>query len=237
MEFISGKVKKPYKICFYGDSNIGKSTIASQAEAPIFLDLEDGVANIGPRRSSHIKTFEEFISWFDFTLEQKDCKTIVIDSLDYLEVLLHKKVCRDNAQKSIESFGYGKGYSIALEYWSRMLQKFDTATEAGKNLICTAHAHVKSFSPPDGDAFDRYTIKIHQKSVDLIVAKFDAVFLCQIETILVDDKNKDDRQRAVATKKRIMRTQPSPAWVAKNRFGLPEKIDLSPKLYEILNTL
>ena len=48
------------------------------------------------------------------------CK--VIDSLDWLEPLIHAKTCEAHKQASIESFGYGRGYAEALKYF--ILEKF-----------------------------------------------------------------------------------------------------------------
>ena len=48
--------------------------------------------------------------------ESHDYKTVVIDSLDWLETLIWKQVCSDNKVPSIEKIGYGRGYNEALVF-------------------------------------------------------------------------------------------------------------------------
>ena len=43
---ITGKQELPPRICIYGNHGIGKSTIAAQFPAPIFVNTEDGIDSL-----------------------------------------------------------------------------------------------------------------------------------------------------------------------------------------------
>ena len=47
--------------------------------------------------------------------EEHGFRTLVVDSVDWLEPLVWAQVCKDQGWKSIEDAGYGKGYVNALD--------------------------------------------------------------------------------------------------------------------------
>ena len=59
--------------------------------------------------------------------EAHDYLTVVVDTADWLETLIHK-LCRDQGKESIEDFGYGKGYVKALPYWTELFSASTTCT-------------------------------------------------------------------------------------------------------------
>lgn len=230
MEIIRGKQTRAWKGLIYGVPGIGKSTFCAHAPKPLFLDVEDGIARIDVDKTPHLRSFPEFLEALRWAYSS-DYQTIVIDTVDFLEQLLHQHVCEQNNWKSIEQPGYGKGFSIAQEEWIKTLNIFDSFVAKGKNVLMVGHDQIKSFSSPDQDAYDRYMIKLNSKSANLIVAKCDFVFFAQHETILKEDRVKDDRLRAVGTGKRVLRTSETPAWIAKNRFALQPTIVMDEKIF------
>ena len=230
MEIIKGRQPRAWKGLIYGVPGIGKSSLCAQAPDPILLDIEDGIARIDADKTPKLKSFEEFLEALRWAYSS-NYKTVIIDTVDFLEQLLHAYVCEKNSWKSIEQPGYGKGFSMAQEEWVKILNIFDSFVHAGKNVLLVGHDQIKSFVSPDQDAYDRYMIKLNQKSANLIVAKMDFVFFAQFETILREDRVKDDRLRAVGTGKRVLRCSETPAWIAKNRFSLQPTIPMDEKIF------
>jgi hypothetical protein len=233
MDIIKGKQQRAWKGLIYGVPGIGKSSFAALAPKPLFLDIEDGIARIDADKTPLLKNYDEFLQALRWAYDS-EYQTIVIDTMDYLENHIHNHLCIVNNWKNIEQPGFGKGYAIAQEEWFKLMHIFDNFVAAGKNILLVGHDQIKSYVSPDQDAYDRYLIKLNQKSAALVVAKMDFVFFAQFETILKEDRVKDDRLRAVGTGKRVLRTCETPAWIAKNRFGLTPSIPMDDKIFASL---
>ncbi|HHK41312.1 MAG TPA: oxidoreductase, partial [Planctomycetaceae bacterium] len=81
-----GKQPMPPRLVVYGTEGVGKSTFASQAPAPIFIQTEDGLAEIDCDRFPLSTTFDDVTAALsELHSEKHDYQTVVIDSLDWLE--------------------------------------------------------------------------------------------------------------------------------------------------------
>ena len=63
-----------------------------------------------------------------------DFRTVVIDSADWAERLLVEHVCSEGRKKSIEEFGFGKGWVIVAEQFGRFLTQCDALIGVGDEL-------------------------------------------------------------------------------------------------------
>ena len=52
---IVGKAAKPPRIIVYGQEKIGKTTLAAQADAPIFIQTEDGADEVGAAAVDYLR--------------------------------------------------------------------------------------------------------------------------------------------------------------------------------------
>ena len=66
-------------------------------------------------------TFDEVMTLAALYTEDHAFRTLVVDSVDWLEPLIHAKVCRIRVE-SIEDAGYGKGYVHALDLWRQYIE-------------------------------------------------------------------------------------------------------------------
>jgi hypothetical protein len=222
----SGRIAQPVRVLMYGPEGLGKSTFASNAPAPIFLGAEVGTEELDVAR------FPEPHSWTDVKdaiaeLRQSDAhrfQTLVIDTLDWLEPLVWRAVCEAGRKSSIEDFGYGKGYTAALEEWRSLVHSLEgLRREKRMHVVMLAHSHVRPYKNPEGDDYDRYTLKIHDKAGGLLKEWCDAVLFANYETHVLKDGS---RGKGFGGGTRVMHTERRAAWDAKNRFGLPEKMPL-----------
>jgi hypothetical protein len=117
------------------------------------LATEDGLDDVGADRTPLLTETIEVARWLvDLAGDQSHgYKTVVIDSLDWLEKLIWQATCRDESKKNIEDFGYGKGYTKAVGRWEKLLAMLDECRARGLNVILLAHAKIERFSPPDAD--------------------------------------------------------------------------------------
>lgn len=226
---------EPPRIIIYGNHGLGKSTFGSMAPNAVFIQTEDGLAGIDTPRFPKANTFDDVISQLgELYTEEHEFKTVVIDSLDHLEPLVWAKVVEENPSagkdrvaQGIESYGYGKGYVMALDIWREYLTAVDMLrTEKGMVVIQTAHAQVKRFENPQTDPYDRYEMKLHQRASALLQEKADIVLFTAMHTGVVKSKDKmgSERVRAIGGGDRYLYTEERPAFQAKNRFSLPAEI-------------
>lgn len=223
---VKGRLRKPRRMLVYGTEKIGKSTFASQARAPIFIGAEDGTSELDVAR------FPEPVGWTDvldavhtLTVEDHPYKTAVIDTLDWAEPMCWAYICARGKKNSIEDFGYGKGYTAALDEWRILLARLDDLRASKQmDIILLAHAWIKTFKNPEADDYDRYELKLNNKAGGLIKEWCDAVLFANYETFAVE---KGERVRGVSSGARLLYTQRCAAWDAGNRYGLPEVIPFS----------
>lgn len=223
---VRGKIEKPARVLLYGVEGVGKSTFAASAPSPIFLAAEDGTAQLDVARFPEPKTWSDVLDAVDeLTTGQHEFKTLVVDTLDWLEPLCWASLYTDKIT-SIEDFGYGKGYTAALDQWRLFLARLERMRDArGMGIIFLAHSWVKPFKNPEGDDFDRYELKLHNKAGGLLKEWCDAVLFTRYETF-TDKDSKTKRVRGVSTGARVMHTNRTAAYDAKNRYDLPDVMPL-----------
>ena len=107
---VTGPAMAPPRCLLYGPAGVGKTTFASTAPAPIFIQTEDGADVVGAARFPLSKSYED-VEQAIGTLanEAHDYTTVVVDSLDWLEQLIWKRVCDVHKISSIEDLVYCKG--------------------------------------------------------------------------------------------------------------------------------
>lgn len=233
MEVIKGASYGAWMIYIFGVPGVGKSTLCASADTPLFLDCEGGVSRIDADKTPRINTMAELKEAINYAYKS-DYKTIIFDTIDVVEEILRKQVLVDNGWKTLETPGFGKGGAVYAEYVAAFLRGVESLKERGKNVIWVGHDQIKTHAAPDTDAYDRYIPKLHKGIVGLFVGRCDGVFFVQHETIARASKSDDDRVRGVGTGKRVIRTQESAAWIAKNRFNLPPTVEMTPEFFTLL---
>ena len=228
----SGRENKPPRIMVYGQEGVGKSTFGASAPGAIFVQTEDGLGEIDCHKFPLAKSFTDVVNELTALRDEPhEYKTVVIDSLDWLERLIFDEVCKEFGVRSIEKAdgGYGKGYVDALVHWRKVLSLLDDLrNQRGMMVILVAHAKVERFEDPENMAYDRYAPRLNKHAASLISEWVDAVMFAMKRMRV----SKDGDARAIASPigadggERILRTNGSPACVAKNRFGLPNEIPL-----------
>lgn len=225
----SGIVQPP-RVLIYGPAGVGKTTFGSHAPRAIFLPIEDGLGTLEVDAFPTPKTYIEVRDALNTLLTaDHDYRVLVVDSLDWLEPLIWTHTCEMNKWQSIEQPGYGRGYVEALRYWREILDKIsDLRAQKRMSTVLIGHSAVKRFEAPDAEAFDRYVIKLQAKAADLVSEHSDAIFFAnqKFTTIQTEDRGRV-RTRGTGSGERVMYTEERPAWVAKNRYALPEEMPLS----------
>lgn len=230
-----GKVNVPRRTLVFGQHGVGKSTFAAMADAPVFIQTEDGLANIDCHRFPLAQVYGDVIAALSqLYTEPHEYRTVVIDSLDWLERLIFADVCNNRRVESIEDIPYARGYVFALTQWREMLAGLDALrNERGMAVILIAHAQIEKFANPETDTYDRYSPRLHKQASALVQEWCDEVLFAsyRVHTKTSDEGFGRKRAQGIGTGERIIRTTERPAHVAKNRLGLPEEFPLDYRIY------
>lgn len=226
-----GRRLRAPKIVIYGPPKIGKSTFGTNAPNAIVLPTEEGLDNIECAAFPLAKSFEDVWSALDSLLDgEHEFESLMIDSLDWLEPLIQQEVCREAKVTHIEDIGYGKGYMKCDEIWRSFFSQLDALRDRrNMTIICTAHEKVKKHKNPAlQDDYDAYALKLHDRAAAVITEWADILGFAnhQVLTRKIDAGFNQKETKAVATDRRLLHLNPHPAYVAGNRYGLPD-VDLS----------
>lgn len=225
-----GKIQGPYRILVHGVDGVGKTTFGADAPDPIFLGTEDGSSELDVARFPTPKDWDDVKDAIQtLTADAGGFKTLVIDSLDWAEPLLHAKLMAEDGKAAvIEEIagGYGKWVGVVVDQWRILLAALETLQrKQGMNVVMIAHSFIKQFSNPEGEDYSRYVLKLADKSASLCREWCKGVYFAQYETFAVKEKGK--KVKGVSTGARLLYTQRTAAFDAKDRYGLPESIPLS----------
>ena len=231
-----GKQQAPRRVMLYGVHGVGKTTWAASAPGALIMNLEDGCNDIDCDHTGVIRDFDQFyvdgLTWL--ANNDHDYKWLVIDSVDWLEKLIHGKVAKEAGKESIADVPYGAGYKRALATWTEVLFRLDwLRSEKQMGVICIAHCDVKRFQSPESDSYDRYSPALHDLSSKALQEWCDEVLFASYRVYTKTEDQGFNRERTIAVGdgQRYLRTQETAAVLAKNRLSLPAEIDFSWQAY------
>jgi hypothetical protein len=225
-----GRTAAPRRVLVYGVHGVGKSSFASCAERPVFIQTEDGLGSIDAARFPLATRYGDVIAALgELYTAEHDFRTVVIDSLDWLERLIWAEVCAKRGVESIEDIGYAKGYTFALQQWREVLAGLDALrNERGMQVVLIAHAAIERFANPETETYDRYAPRLQKQASALLQEWADEVLFATYRVLTRTSTEGFDRKRVqgIGTGERVLRTTERPAHVAKNRLSLPDEIPL-----------
>lgn len=222
----TGTIPRAQKIVLYGVEGIGKTTLASQMPDPLFIDTEGGTAFMDVKRVDGVNSWEDLLATVrEVAGTPGVCKTLVIDTADWAEQVMIQHILKKNNWDSLESPGYGKGYTYLGEEWAVLLKECNRVIDAGMNVVITAHAKMRKQELPDEmGAFDRWELKLTRQVAPLLKEWADAVLFCNYKTLVITTEN---NVKKGAGGRRVIYTAHKPAFDAKNRHGLPDELEMA----------
>lgn len=219
----------PPRVLLYSPPGLGKTSLASEFPAPVIMDLERGVP-----MGVTIPSLGELEEWAELMealialyTQEHAFKTLIVDSLDRLEQLAQREVCKLNKWASIEDAGYGKGYVMAAD---KIREFIDGANglrrKRGMNVIYIAHSVIGRFDDPQSSPYSKYDVRLHKAVHAMIEDDVDAIlFINQDTNVQAEDVGFGKTvKRADGGGFRWIYTEARPSFNAKNRYNMPAKL-------------
>lgn len=225
------RADQPPRVLIYGPEKMGKTTLASEFPAPVFLQTERGESGSLVLDSfGHLDSYGAVIEAItslaggDHTFQ-----TVVLDSVSALQKLIWDKVCRDSNTTSIElaGGGYGKGYIEADNLWLEVLDGLNYLRNSrGMAVVLVGHAIISRFDDPETQSYSRYDIDLHKRAEALLKREVDAILLVKKDVTIKTEGAKpgQGRARADGGDTRWIYCQGKPAYTAGNRYDMPERL-------------
>ncbi len=236
MQISRGKKVGAQKVILYAPEGWGKTTTASKMPDPVFIDTEGSTKMLDVARlESDYSDWNNILKAVDYIVENSPgaCQTLVIDTTDWAEQACINTLNTKHHTDNILTLDYGKGSQFVHAEFSKLLVKLDKLIVKGVNVVLLAHALMrKQELPEEMGAFDRWELKLQSKQVKAQLKEWaDAVLFGNYRTLVVEDSK--TKSKKAKGGKRVIYTEHTPTWDAKNRHGMPSMMDLD---YDKLNT-
>jgi hypothetical protein len=229
---VSGK-PQPARVLLYGPAGVGKTTAASRAFKPAILGTEDGTGLLSVPCFPIAKSYDDVLDSLKALMqEDHEFRTLVIDSIDGVEHLIDKSVCDRHGKEFMSDFAYYKGNIESFGRVESLLHDLDDLRSSrGMQIILISHSIRVTVEDPTIGAFDRMEPNLYKKAVPLIVAWADIVGHMDFEKVITDKGDKTSSRtvrttRKSASKSRVIHFQDDGSFIAKNRRGLPDSLNV-----------
>ena len=218
---ISGKVNSPQRIIIFGPGGIGKSTLASLAPKPVFLDIEGGTNDMDVPRVEGLNSFADLraclqsdaLDGFGTVILDSATRAEELSAAHALATIKHEK---GMSVTSIEGYGFGKGYTHVYDMFLLLLADLDSQVRRGRHVILIAHECISDVPNPTGDDFIRYephlqSPKSGKNSIrNRVIQWSDHVLFIGYDVVTEDGKGKGGGTRTIYTSE-------MPSHIAKSR--------------------
>ena len=230
MQIITGKQVKPLKAVIYGPEGVGKSSLAKGFPRALFIDVEGGTSRLDVARTPRPTSWPHFLQILsELAKNPMGYETLVIDTADWLEKLGIRQVLAETGFRAMGgNKDFGQTFNQLADMWSSLLTQIEVDfIDSGKmHVVFLAHSTTKKFElPEEQGAFDRYQLDLEKKVAPSLREWADMVLFLNYQTIVTYDE-KAKKHSAQGGSRRMMYSERTAAFDAKNRDELPREMDL-----------
>lgn len=219
-------------LLIYGTAGMGKTSMALEAPNSVYIQIapERPPMGIEPYGFGEMSSYGQICDALSALYhEEHGIQTVVIDSIDALEPLIWQETCKRNNWPNLEAPGFGKGYLAADAVWREFLAGCDALRQhKGIGVTLLGLADASNHEEPGQPPYKRYDLKLHKRAEGLLTQSADAVLFINTKVVVKEVEtgfNKTDRH-AEGGGTRWLFTDGRPAFVAKNRFNMPDSLAL-----------
>lgn len=218
-----GRIARKPTVLIYGPEKVGKTRFAAAAKNPLIIDTEKGSGLTDASRYCP-ESWADIVGMLEeLETSEHEFSTVVIDSIDWAERLLHDALAEKAGVATVGKIGYGDGYQQAVDEWRKVLAQLERLrADKDMSVVLVGHAAVKTYKNPEGNNFDRYALKLDNRASQLVKEWVEYMLFASWETHAVE---KDGKVRGVSGDA-LIRTQHTAAYDAGARLPIPETLPL-----------
>lgn len=211
---------------FYGGAKTGKTTLASEFPAPLYVRTGDGErapAGVVMKSLGVSETYADILDQMAYMAEaEHDRRTFVLDALDGLELLIRAEACHRNGWANIEEPGYGKGYAAEQAIWHEFIKECLKLKKAGFYVVLLGHVKVKTEPGVTTDSYPRYRLNLRDDAGSAIADASDLIgFVHHRISIKKEDAGfKKTNNRGEGAGEINIAVQERPGYIAGNRYEI-----------------
>lgn len=240
--------QRPPRIVLAAVEGWGKTTFGAFAPHPVILKAEGesgydtllGQGLVPQCDGSNITDWQQLLDSLDWLADNGGYQTVVLDALRGFEKLCHNAVCQREYEGEWGEKGftsYQKGYKVAVNDWMHLIARLDRChTKQGMAVILLSHTTVAAFKNPVAADYDRYTPDVSKETWAPTCGWADAVLFGTF-VATIEKKKGDAKQKAIGDDKRRVYCTQSPGYIAKNRYGMPDLIDIPDDHTQVFSTI
>jgi hypothetical protein len=223
----------PPRLLIYGVAGIGKTSFAAEFPNAVFIQTEEGTpGNIEIDTFGEMSTYTQVVEALgSLYQEDHDYRTVVVDSVDHLEPLIWNETCVRNNWRTIEDPGYGKGYLAADGVWREFIDGCNALRrDRNMTVIWLAHSAVERFDQPGAQPYNRYDLRMQKRGIAILTDEVDAILFMNTKVSIKETDAGFNKKNVHAEGggTRWLFTDGRPAFVAKNRYGMPDSVMIPP---------
>lgn len=234
MKIEKTKMTKPPILTIYGEHGIGKSTFAASAPAPVFIRTEDRHGHLSVDAFPLAKKLDCVTNALtELLLEKHDFKTVVIDTLDWLQDLIFEHLCEKAGVDTIQhkkAFGFGAGYQQAESIWTKDILKVLSELNTQKKMwvIMLSHFKTRYIEDAEGNQYQKYDIDLQDRACARIHEFSDIVGFMEAKKSTEEKPSKGGGTftRISNTGAVVLRLRPQPFFEAKRYGDLPPSLEI-----------
>lgn len=225
----SGPTTRAQRVGIYGVGGVGKTELASLAPNPIFIDLENGSNRLNVARITGVKTFADLMELLSGN-DLDSYGSVVLDSMTAVQdlvvahILATIKKEKGGDAKSIEDYGYGKGYTYIYDHMQLVLGALERRVDRGQHVICILHTVPAKTANPDGENYINHQPAL-MSSEGNVRANVRSRFVGWVDHLLFVNYDRSvDEGKAKSGGTRAIYTQERGGYLAKSRTKIDNAI-------------
>ena len=236
---IKGVESVPLVTVLTGKEAVGKTKTACDADGVMMLDFEHGAEMYDVTKIPLYGQDIEFTDCMDslrliYANHKKlGVKTVVVDSMDWVQKIIHKEVCKRKNVDSIDEVKFGAAYSVAASLAQDFINALDSLRHFGIEIIIICHTAIVKIDEPILDMYEVYDLKLDRLIRNSIKEWASVIAFCEFETRThaKGERWGQKMYKAVSSGDRIMHTIPKAGFVAKSRIPIPSPLPLDWKVF------
>lgn len=252
MSILSGITQGPstagLRIVAAAQEKMGKTTLVAGGPGVLLVPCEVGYAGVSCPKTPMIQSWQQLLTLIGEIYQyaqagQFPYKTLGFDSATAIERFIHEWVITNSpeyvASRGAKTVtmetafgGFGKAYHVANTEFSKLLSMFDTlAVTFGINIVLTCHVFSAKVIDPTAGEFDCWDLLLHSPKNGKnygkreILTQWADILGFIYEPLFVSESGRVSKGIS-QNKGRVMGCSRTPSYVAGNRFGIVQEINL-----------